>query len=76
MINQKEIKDVDERVINALMQYSWPGNIRELENLVERAYILENTSVLTPGSFPSVIFHPDSEISPAVPDISFTLEKG
>jgi DNA-binding NtrC family response regulator len=51
--NTKEIHDIDPRVLDAFTQYSWPGNIRELENLLERAYILETSSVLTPESFPN-----------------------
>lgn len=47
----KEIHDVHPLVIEALMKYNWPGNIRELENLIERAYIVENSKQLTPDSF-------------------------
>jgi DNA-binding NtrC family response regulator len=54
--NAKAIQGVDPGVMHALMQYDWPGNIRELENLMERAYILETTSELTPDSFPSELF--------------------
>jgi DNA-binding NtrC family response regulator len=54
--NTKEIHDIDSQVIEAFMRYSWPGNIRELENLMERAYILESSLVLTPESFPSELF--------------------
>lgn len=54
--NTKEIHDIDPRVLEAFTQYSWPGNIRELENLLERAYILETSSVLTPESFPNDLF--------------------
>ncbi len=54
--NSKEIHDVHPAVMEAFQEYSWPGNIRELENLIERAYILEKSSVLTPESFPSELF--------------------
>jgi len=52
----KDIVDVHPQVMEAFKRYSWPGNIRELENLVERAYILETSSMLTPESFPSELF--------------------
>jgi DNA-binding NtrC family response regulator len=52
----KEIKGIHPLVIEAFKIYTWPGNIRELENLVERAYILEAASVLTPESFPNELF--------------------
>ncbi len=58
----KEIHDIDQRVITAFQQYTWPGNIRELENLIERAYILETSSILTVGSFPSEFFEHDPGI--------------
>ncbi|WP_373498097.1 sigma-54-dependent transcriptional regulator [Desulfococcus sp.] len=47
----KEIQGVHPLVLDALMKYNWPGNIRELENLIERAYIVECTTLLTPESF-------------------------
>ncbi len=73
--NSKEIYHVHPVVIEAFQRYSWPGNIRELENLIERAYILETTSVLRPESFPSELFEapcfsPDVEV-----DSSLTLSE-
>ena len=56
----KTIHGVHPQVIEALKHYSWPGNIRELENLVERAYILEASSVLTPESFPGELFEAET----------------
>ncbi|MGD9040286.1 MAG: sigma-54 dependent transcriptional regulator [Desulfobacteraceae bacterium] len=56
MFNTKEIYHIDTQVLEAFRHYSWPGNIRELENLVERAYILETSSVLRPESFPVELF--------------------
>jgi len=52
----KEIHDMTPEVLDALTAYSWPGNIRELENLIERAFILESSSMLTPESFPGELF--------------------
>jgi DNA-binding NtrC family response regulator len=57
----KEIHSVHPQVMDAFIKYLWPGNIRELENLIERAYILETSSVLTPESFPNELI--DSESS-------------
>jgi DNA-binding NtrC family response regulator len=56
----KSINGVHPQVIESLRNYSWPGNIRELENLVERAYILEASSVLTPENFPSDLFEAET----------------
>jgi DNA-binding NtrC family response regulator len=61
----KSIHDVHPQVLEALQRYSWPGNIRELENLVERAYILEKSAMLTPDSFPGELF----ECSPGSAEI-------
>jgi len=38
--NNKGINDISEEVIDILSAYDWPGNIRELENIIERAVIL------------------------------------
>jgi formate hydrogenlyase transcriptional activator len=42
----KTIRAIDESAIAALRAYPWPGNIRELQNVVERAVILARGSVL------------------------------
>ena len=39
-LNNKKIVGIDPEVISALMSKSWPGNIRELENCIERGVIL------------------------------------
>lgn len=38
----KKITNIPKRSLNALQAYDWPGNIRELENVIERAVILSN----------------------------------
>ena len=52
----KKIQFVSPRVLSAFKRYDWPGNIRELENLLERAYVLAATQTLMPDSFPSELF--------------------
>jgi DNA-binding NtrC family response regulator len=47
-----EIRGVQEHVLNYLLQYSWPGNIRELENIIERAFIMETSHYLTLAALP------------------------
>jgi len=71
--HSKEIHHVHQDVIKAFRNYAWPGNIRELENLLERAYIIEEASVLTPESFPSDLFA--YKLSESLPDVNtaFTL---
>ena len=69
----KNIQDTDPRVMEALKNYPWPGNIRELDNLIERAYILETSSVLTPEGFPSELFESDAFRGAQAPDASLTL---
>ncbi|RJP47429.1 MAG: sigma-54-dependent Fis family transcriptional regulator [Desulfobacteraceae bacterium] len=48
----RSIKAIHPDVIAAMKRYAWPGNIRELENILERAYILETADTLTPLYFP------------------------
>lgn len=52
----KNIDGLHPDVIEAFYAYEWPGNIRELENLIERAYILETSVLLRPESFPADLF--------------------
>jgi len=47
----KAFKRLSKKTISKLMEYSFPGNIRELENLIERAVIIENGMTLQPGSW-------------------------
>ncbi|HWY54846.1 MAG TPA: sigma 54-interacting transcriptional regulator [Terriglobales bacterium] len=49
----REIEHIPPETMSALSSYHWPGNIRELQNLIERAVILSNDGVL-PNPLPPV----------------------
>lgn len=49
---QKSITGINESVRQLLMHYDWPGNIRELRNVMERAVILESMKVMQTDSLP------------------------
>lgn len=59
----KTIERVPKKNMDALVQYPWPGNIRELRNMVERAMILSSNSVL-------VVDVPDTAARIASPAVS------
>lgn len=75
-LNDRQLRGVSPEALKALQAYSWPGNIRELENLLERAFILEKSSELSPESFPSEVVASASILAARTPlDTSLTLEQ-
>ncbi|OGQ80532.1 MAG: hypothetical protein A3F90_16720 [Deltaproteobacteria bacterium RIFCSPLOWO2_12_FULL_60_19] len=48
----KKIEGLSKKALDAVMAYSWPGNIRELENALERAMIMACGGVIQPGDLP------------------------
>ena len=51
----KKITGFTKEAMQVLMHYSFPGNVRELENIIERAIILEKGPLITPESLPQTI---------------------
>jgi DNA-binding NtrC family response regulator len=49
---KKNIKSFSKDALAVFRQYPWPGNIRELKNMVERICIMNNTEVITPEMLP------------------------
>ena len=71
--NKKHIRSIHSSVMEGFMHYTWPGNVRELENLLERAYILENSPVLTTESFPAELLACQDLSAGVTVDSSLTL---
>lgn len=49
----KRLKGVDEAAMKALMEYHWPGNIRQLESVIERAVLMAESETIRPRDIKS-----------------------
>ncbi|MCH7774374.1 MAG: sigma-54-dependent Fis family transcriptional regulator [Bacteroidetes bacterium] len=58
----KSIIGIDNEVIKLFMSYDWKGNLRELENMIERAVLLCQEDIITPKYLPSHIFENKNEL--------------
>jgi two-component system, NtrC family, response regulator PilR len=74
----KEITSISRQALDLLQQHDWPGNIRELENVMERAVALEPTPAILPDSLPAAIRGENSRLPVAnadgLPESGFDLE--
>jgi DNA-binding NtrC family response regulator len=52
---KRPVPVVSADALETLMEYSWPGNIRELEHTIERVLILEDTDIIRPRDLPAFI---------------------
>jgi len=57
----KKARSVSPEALAAMQTYAWPGNLRELRNVIERAVILSEDEVIGPGDLSECI-HPATEI--------------
>ncbi len=51
----KRVERVDEEAMQMLLSYSWPGNIRELENLMERSVLFADGPIILGSSLPDAL---------------------
>jgi PAS domain S-box-containing protein len=77
---KRSIEGVTEAAAKLLLYHDWPGNVRELRNAIERAMILEESSMITPASLPIAISRPDGDglheaaLPAAIPSDGLSLE--
>src|SRR5450756_2157183 len=51
----KSISGISQEAMDLLVEHDWPGNIRELENVIERAVALEATPAILAESLPAAV---------------------
>jgi len=61
----KRIDGISHTAMNALLNYSWPGNVHELRNIVERAVVLEGSSIIGQKNLPFYIATSEDKTSQA-----------
>jgi formate hydrogenlyase transcriptional activator len=71
---RKRIAAISEDFITALVRHSWPGNIRELQNFIERSVILSTGAVLS-GSLPELTGTRREDSTSPKPSAPVTLEE-
>ncbi|MDR2461304.1 MAG: sigma-54 dependent transcriptional regulator [Deltaproteobacteria bacterium] len=62
--NRKEVKGITSGALDAILKYNWPGNIRELQNVMERAVILSRGEYVSEKDLPSGIKEVQNVLKP------------
>jgi DNA-binding NtrC family response regulator len=65
-VNEKAVKAIDQEAMQILEQYPWPGNIRELRNIVERATILAEGDFIGVRHLPPLLVTRGEETLPTM----------
>ena len=47
---EKDVQEISSYAMKVLMEYDYPGNVRELENIIERGVALESSNIILPES--------------------------
>ena len=53
--NERDVDGIEDDALAALMNYDFPGNVRELENIIESAVVMTKTRMITLDSLPPVV---------------------
>ena len=56
----RKVEGISGEALSLLISHSWPGNIRELENIIERIMVMRQSGVILPQDIPSEIVQTDT----------------
>jgi transcriptional regulator with PAS, ATPase and Fis domain len=64
----RSVRGVSRDAMECMRLYAWPGNIRELENVIERAVVLGSSDTILPEDLPETLFEAPAITSSGVPN--------
>ena len=63
----KPVTGISPEAFQVLKSYDWPGNIRDLENAIEHAFVLCNDGIIRAEHLPERLTHPGTDTKPTTP---------
>jgi len=71
----KDIKSISVEAMNKLISYDWPGNVRQLENVIERGLVMAESQTIVSEYLPASILGKGADIDTQIPKNSKELKK-
>jgi two-component system response regulator AtoC len=71
----RKIKDISPEALDMLMASSWEGNVRELENAVERSMALSEVEIISADNLPPYLLQREEEGMICIPDTELSIKK-
>lgn len=71
---EKDIQHISDDTMRALLEYKWKGNVRELENMLERAIVMTEGTIITTEYLPDELLKTHSQIILKIPESRFSIK--
>jgi DNA-binding NtrC family response regulator len=71
----KESKSISVEAMNKLINYEWPGNVRQLENVIERAVVMAESQTIISEYLPASILGKGADMDTKIPRDSEELKQ-